>query len=438
MKLQQLAFPALAALLSLLVGCAPDRSHKINGSAGYREAEAMYYRGRSSFFFLNSRGPFDPPDQWCRTANDQNLSLDGRRVAAAILFAAYVKPGFNTDDMRKAIPDNRWLDACSVEAVSLIGGGFPLLYFDNPFTLRLFPGDDKKWWTIWFSLHKSGQTPFEQLDALSFLKGVHPDKSIRIEEFVIQFPFPTVPYVEVQETVVGGITNVAYLPHPTFPAAQVEERHSRTGIGIKILPNAWYEDASPYLPPLKRVTNGLTCFALQLTNGPLVEVSIFRHRQSPTLERAFQKEAESVAETEEMVQKQIQEARRESIKTNFESFLKEIQTGEAFPRPTKLQDWPVILPKQLLFEKEEPNVMVIFARYQRKPADLAFIVQSKGWLEAKARAEVVDKLTKCITAYSESDWKNVPESRTPLFDDEGQVAAPEVQEWLKKTTFLKQ
>lgn len=63
----------------------------------------MYCWGRSSFFFLNSRGPFDPPDHWCRTANDQNLSPDGRRVAAAILFAAYVKPGFNTDDMRKTI-----------------------------------------------------------------------------------------------------------------------------------------------------------------------------------------------------------------------------------------------------------------------------------------------------------------------------------------------
>jgi hypothetical protein len=186
------------------------------------------------------------------------------------------------------------------------------------------------------------------------------------------------------------------------------------------------------------ITNALTSFALQLTNGPLVEVSIFRHRQSPGFEKAAQKETQSVMETEEMVRKQIREARTERMKTNFEAFLKEIQTGEGFPKPMNLRDWPMILPKQLLFEKEEPNVMVIFARYQRKPADLAFIVQSKGWLEARARAEVVDKLTKCITAYSESDWKNVPESRTPLFDDEGQVAAPEVQEWLKKTTFLKQ
>ncbi len=427
---------SLVILCGLLLGCSSDSARKINEPKDYREFEAMYYWGRSSFFFQNSPGPFDPPERWCKTANDENLSLDGRRQGAAILFAAWVKPGFNTDDMRKAIPDNRWLDACEVFPINLIGGGFPLSQMENSFQLRLFPGDDKKWWTIWFSLHKPGQAPFKQLDGLSFLKGVHPDKSIRIEEFVIQFPLPIMPYVEMDETHIGGTTNFGYRAYyPVLPSAQVEERHSRTGIGIKILPNAWYDDGSPYLPAAKLVTNGLTSFALQLTNGPMVEVSIFRHRQSPAFDRAFQKEVQSSAETEEMVRKQIQEARTERIKSNFESFLKEIQSGEAFARPMKLQDWPMILPKQLLFEKEQPNIMVILARYEPKAADLAFIVQSKGWLEARARAEVMDKLTKCIAAYSELDWKSVTESPTPLFDSEGRVAAPEVQEWLKRTTF---
>lgn len=53
---------------------------------------------------------------------------------------------------------------------------------------------------------------------------VHSDKKIRIEEFVIQFPLPIIPYVEMDETHIGATTNFGYRAYyPVLPSAQVED-----------------------------------------------------------------------------------------------------------------------------------------------------------------------------------------------------------------------
>src|SRR5205823_3050180 len=135
------------------------------------------------------------PQEFCAIANyrsdDFNVRYypEARHFAAFLIFGAFVRPGATAEDMRVAVPEPRWLDYCKVsEPILIWSGDKPLLLNGTYFCLTLFPdeqGDSK--WTMYFTLSNSkGERGMKEdakrrtrEDAVAFLKGNHPDKSLK-------------------------------------------------------------------------------------------------------------------------------------------------------------------------------------------------------------------------------------------------------------------
>jgi hypothetical protein len=168
-------------LVGFLSGCVTDHDRQAFD-------EKFFWSDRSSFAGKMSA------ERACEWANNPALDPEVRASAVAILFANFVKPGFSSEQMRPAIPDNRWLQACSVSDCSASGGGGQLIYHQTGtsfFELRLFP-DATGWsdWVINFNLSGSdwpgGAVTSEQ--ALAFLSGKEQNKRVRLLEFAIWYP----------------------------------------------------------------------------------------------------------------------------------------------------------------------------------------------------------------------------------------------------------
>jgi hypothetical protein len=171
-------------VIGSLMGCATKTD------PDWRRFEASFTWSHKSRFTVNT-----PAEVLCRRANDATQDRRTRCEAVACLFASYVKPGFTAEQMRSAIPDNRWLSVCSVENDRARGGGGWLIHFSRgdecPYVLRLFPLSDG-WsdWIISFSLPNlpSGGDARTVEEALAFLSGTDPDKQVTLGEFAIWFP----------------------------------------------------------------------------------------------------------------------------------------------------------------------------------------------------------------------------------------------------------
>jgi hypothetical protein len=133
-----------------------------------------------------------PATALCRDANDPAVKREFRRLAAAQLFATYVKPGFTSKELHAALFDTDWLDACRLFQSTASGGQRPCYVSigQSLFMLMLFP-DDTGWspWVIWFVLPNDplhGARTDEE--GRAFLTGNHPDKRLRLTEFAIDYP----------------------------------------------------------------------------------------------------------------------------------------------------------------------------------------------------------------------------------------------------------
>jgi hypothetical protein len=210
-------------LTILLTGCATTTDRSEESSRSYKEFEDEYYWGRNSLICLNAGFVGDTPKYWCAEANDRSRTRDHRCLAATILFAYYARLGMNTEDIRKVIPDPRWLDECRFVGPYRGGTGyFPLFLHKNAcrYRLELFPdqsGNPYSDWSVWFNLSCSTYNPRNTNEAVAFLKGAHPEKSLKLREFALTYPFAASRY------------------------NRIEERHSARGVGIKISPGEWYE-----------------------------------------------------------------------------------------------------------------------------------------------------------------------------------------------------
>jgi hypothetical protein len=219
----RLVFVPLVSLTVLLTGCATTVDRSEESKRQYKEAEDQFYWGRNSLICLNAGFVGDTPEYWCAQANDRSRTREHRCLAATILFAYYARLGMNTDDMRKVIPDPRWLDECHVIGPYRGGTGYMPLFLQNnacPYRLVLFPekgGNFYSDWSVWFNLSCPTYSPWGTNEALAFLKGTQADKHSNLLEFGLFYPFAASQYT------------------------RVEERHSARGVGIKIWPGEWYE-----------------------------------------------------------------------------------------------------------------------------------------------------------------------------------------------------
>jgi hypothetical protein len=187
-----------------------------------REREAGFYWGRTTFLAYNVAFVARSAELCCQEANDRSLKREARRWAAALMFGAWVKPGFTTEDMRKAIPASDWLDECRLMGAGSGGGGYPFLYnFGSKFRLDLFPDDnDPVGWTIYFTLSRTAtgrawEEPTSVEEVGAFLRGTHQDRSLRILDFTMFYPLPGCEGVDVEEA--HGPKGVGVMIRPTVP-----------------------------------------------------------------------------------------------------------------------------------------------------------------------------------------------------------------------------
>jgi hypothetical protein len=178
LRLRRLAL-ALAFSVNLLVGCRTN--------SYVRDFDANYYwRNKSRLFSSRT-----PPEHLCLMASDQAIQWTSRCSAVSALFASYVPPGSTAQHMRSALPDTRWLSACSLEPAGALGGQIPVLALgrQSTFLLRLFP-DEKGYsaWVVYLVLAHPSNTPLKSEDVLAFLKGAVSDTRITISEFAICYP----------------------------------------------------------------------------------------------------------------------------------------------------------------------------------------------------------------------------------------------------------
>ena len=216
----------------LLVGCVGNRPGGATESFN-KVREGEFWWGKTTFLALNADAiAARSPALCCQEANDKSLTQEYRRWAAALLFGAWVKPGFTADDLRRVLASPAWLDDCSIAGASSGGGGYPFLYHvGSHFCLQLFPKDDEPvGWTIYFTLvaatgnggaeyRNSGATPIAVEEAAAFLKGGRLDRRLRIAEFTMFYPLP-------------GCEAGGY----------VEEAHGPKGVGIKVRPAGNFGD----------------------------------------------------------------------------------------------------------------------------------------------------------------------------------------------------
>jgi hypothetical protein len=158
-----------------------------------RDIEAQYYWGRGTFLTLNAPLHSGTPEYWSQHANDSKLHREQRRLAAALLFGAFTKIGFDSEHMRTALPDARWLDECRLTRV--VGGGGNWYWFKDgtPYQLELFPERNyDPSWAIYFTLSSklSAEDPNAVKLGLAFLRGELRDSHATLSELVLVYPMP--------------------------------------------------------------------------------------------------------------------------------------------------------------------------------------------------------------------------------------------------------
>ena len=176
-----------------------------------RDFDSEFYWGAESRLFTR---PDLPPQFWGGEASDPKRSPEDRAHAVFALFATYVRPGFTSHQMRAALPDTRWLEACSL--VKIMGGSGQIdidWWSGTAFCLRVCP-DEKGWsaWVITFTLTNQSTGPsLTSDDALAFIKGTHTNKQIRLAEF-----------------------NLSYPRDPRLAPTYFSERFTKKGVGLKV------------------------------------------------------------------------------------------------------------------------------------------------------------------------------------------------------------
>ncbi len=229
-RLPQSAIAVLACVL--LAGCATSRRSKEQPTPQryityyeHRERqESWYYWGKTTYLCMN-QPPAGDAEFWCKIANDESRKREARCLAAGIVFGGFVRAGFTSEMMRKAIPDPRWLKRCTLGANVAVGGGWPYsISSGTHFYLFLFPDKDElRDWSIYFTLSTGTRDGFvSNEDAAKFLNGTLADKRVQIEEFIMSYPLPGVP------------------PLPAT-IGNVEEMHNHRGVGVKVVPHVWFE-----------------------------------------------------------------------------------------------------------------------------------------------------------------------------------------------------
>ena len=144
----------LSGLLGCMVfsGCVSNKAEKAYAKAE-QEADSRYYWGQATILKNNST-QYVSAEECCKVANDTLKRPDVRAFAAAYTLAADVHPTATAEYMKKAIPDGKWLNACSLGRMGAIGGfGQFLVHEGTPFHLALFPdATNYSTWNIWFTL----------------------------------------------------------------------------------------------------------------------------------------------------------------------------------------------------------------------------------------------------------------------------------------------
>jgi hypothetical protein len=134
----------------------------------------------------------------------------------------YVRPGFNSEDMHRVIPDPNWLQDATL---SMFGGGtgrFPFTIEGAHFYLELFPGPDvrtdRMYWRVDFTLTTGRPDQVVSVEeAAAFLRGKLADRTVRIQESIMMYHLPQTDY------------------------GHVEELHNRRGVGIRVSPGGWFD-----------------------------------------------------------------------------------------------------------------------------------------------------------------------------------------------------
>ncbi|PWU16468.1 MAG: hypothetical protein C5B50_13570 [Verrucomicrobia bacterium] len=211
----------VSAMALFDTGCSTDRRLVDFWTPQDREAEDLFYWGRATFLTGNTTYGTLPAGECCKIASNPSKSLGARRFAAALLFAFYVRAGFNVADMRKIMLHKEWLDDCAIRPVVIITGDNPWRLRGWHFKMRFFPdkaGDSD--WNMSFTLAGKSMDPrkgITETDAKNFFKGDHSGENLMITEFVLYYPLPT--------------------PR----SGLVAERHSTKGVGIQVRPWGWFE-----------------------------------------------------------------------------------------------------------------------------------------------------------------------------------------------------
>ncbi len=232
MNAMDMILAALACVL--LAGCItsprsqarPTPNRYITYYDHREQEESWYYWGKTTYLCMN-QPPAGDAEFWCKIANDESRKREARCLAAGIVFGGFVRAGFTSEMMRKAIPDPRWLKNCTLGANVVVGGRWPYsISSGTHFYLIFFPeqtNSSKSYWSIDFTLSTGTREDFVSVeDAAKFLNGTLTDKRVQIEEFIMMYPLPGVP------------------PLPAT-IGYVEEMHNRRGVGIKVVPDVWFE-----------------------------------------------------------------------------------------------------------------------------------------------------------------------------------------------------
>ncbi len=144
-RLPQSAIAVLACVL--LAGCAtsprseeqPTPQRYITYYDHREQQESWYYWGKTTYLCMN-QPPAGDAEFWCKIANDESRKREARCLAAGIVFGGFVRAGFTSEMMRKAIPDPRWLKNCTLGANVVVGGRWPYsISSGTHFYLILFP-----------------------------------------------------------------------------------------------------------------------------------------------------------------------------------------------------------------------------------------------------------------------------------------------------------
>jgi hypothetical protein len=117
--------------------------------------------------------------------------------------------------------DPRWLDQCKLDSVVFFTGNIAFWSEGCRFCLSLFPDENgRSDWKVYFTI-SANVSPIDPAAiniAGAFLRGTYPDKSVKLEELFLLYPYAG-----------GG------------PGSYIEERHAVRGVGLRFMPAGWYE-----------------------------------------------------------------------------------------------------------------------------------------------------------------------------------------------------